>query len=280
MAFIGRVNRLTVASLAPQGAYLDAAWLGKVLLPKRYLPEDCEVGDKLTVFIYLDSDDRFIATTQMPKAQVGEVAYLEVSEVNQIGAFLDWGLPKELLVPFGEQKQSMTPGQSYPVYLFCDEDTNRIAASAKLNRFIKNTGSDYAAGQAVELLITERTELGYAAVVDHAYWGLLFSNDVVKPLKTGQKIKGFVKRLRDDGKLDISLQAPGFAKVDAISVKVLRELEHHDGFLPLNDKSAPDEIYQRFGVSKKAFKMTIGNLYKKRLLSINADGIRLLKSDN
>jgi len=281
MAFIGRVNRLTVASRAPQGVYLDAAWLGKVLLPNRYVPEECEVGDKLSVFIYLDSDDRYIATTQRPRAQVGEVAFLKVAEVNNVGAFLDWGLAKELLVPYGEQKQTMVQDQSYLVYVYSDEESNRIAASSKLNQFISHNSNaseeSYEKGQAVELAISDKTDLGYAAVVDHKHWGLLFYDDVVKPLNIGQKVKGFIKRVREDGKLDVSLHAPGFAKVDDLSAKVLREMKQNDGFLALNDKSPPESIYQLFSVSKKAFKMTIGNLYKKRLITIDADGIRLVE---
>lgn len=275
MAYLGHFNRLQVNKIAEHGVYLDAAWMGNVLLPNRYVPEGCREGDKLGVFIYLDSEDRFIATTQRPKAQVGEVASLKVQEVNKVGAFLDWGLPKDLLVPFNQQQKTMEVGRSYVVYVYVDEETNRIAASSKLNKFIEKNPEGYTQGQAVDLVITEKTDLGYAAVIDHQYWGLLFYSDVVKPLKAGQRIKGYIKRIRPDGKVDLSLQAPGFAKVEDLSVRVLRELNEQGGFLALSDKSPPELIYERFGVSKKAFKMTIGNLYKKRMITLEDGGIRL-----
>lgn len=278
MAFLGRYNRLSVSKIEDHGVYLKASWMGDVLLPKRYVPEGCQVGDKLGAFIYLDSEDRYIATTQRPKAQVGEVAFLEVKEVNNVGAFLDWGLPKELLVPFSQQQKTMAEGRSYVVYLFVDEETNRIAASSKLNKFISKIPQDLEAGQAVDLVVTELTDLGYVCAINHQCWGLLFYSDVVKPLKVGQRVKGYVKRLRSDGKVDLSLQAPGFAKVDDLSKRVLRELENNDGYLALSDKSAPEAIYDKFGVSKKSYKMTIGNLYKKRLITIENDGIRLIES--
>lgn len=279
MAFLGRYNRLTVTKLEDHGVYLNASWMGDVLLPKRYVPEGCKLGDKLGAFIYLDSEDRFIATTQRPKAQVGEVAHLEVKEVNKVGAFLDWGLPKELLVPFSHQQKTMEVGRSYLVYLFVDEETNRIAASSKLNKFISKTPENIEKGQSVELTVTETTDLGYVCAINHQCWGLLFHSDVVKPLKIGQRLKGYVKRIRPDGKVDLSLQAPGFAKVDDLSKRVMRELEANDGYLALSDKSAPEAIYDKFGVSKKAYKMTIGNMYKNRLISIEKDGIRLLSED-
>jgi len=275
LAEIGRVNHLFVESIAPQGVYLQGGWLGKILLPKRFVPKNIEAGDYVDVFVYLDSEDRYIATTQKPKAQVGEVAFLKVVEVNQVGAFLDWGLPKDLLVPFNQQQKAMAVGQSYPVYIYSDDETHRIAASSKLNRFICRLSDDYQQGQAVELIISDRTDIGYSAVINHHVWGVLFYSDVVTPLKIGQKIKGYIKRIREDGKIDLSLHKPGFAKVEDLSVRILKALNQHQGFLPLSDKSAPDEIYQMFNVSKKAYKMTIGTLYKKRLIAIDKDGIRL-----
>jgi predicted RNA-binding protein (virulence factor B family) len=277
MAYIGRFNRLTVTKLVDHGVYLDAVWLGEVLLPNRDVPENCQVGDKIGVFIYLDSEDRLIATTKRPLAQAGEVACLNVIQVNRVGAFMDWGLPKDLLVPFNQQQPTMEEGKSYLVYVHVDEETNRIIASSLLNKFISKDVPEYQSGQAVELHVSEKTDLGYACVIDHQYWGLLFYSDVVKPLKIGQHIKGFIKRIRDDGKVDLSLQAPGFAKVDDLTRRVLRALNENNGFLGLSDKSPPEAIYEKFGTSKKSYKMTIGNMLKKKLISIEKDGIRLLK---
>jgi hypothetical protein len=275
LADIGRVNSLLVLRSTPQGLYLQGGWLGEVLLPTRYVPEGCRVGDTIDAFIYLDSEDRYIATTEKPKAQVGEVAFLKVVEVNDFGAFLDWGLPKDLLVPFNQQATTMKEGQSYLVYLYTDDETHRIAASSKLNKFIRHRPEYFTKGHGVELYISDKTDLGYVAVIEHRSWGVLFYSDVVKPLRIGQRIKGYIKRIRDDGKIDLSLHAPGFAVVDDMSRKVLRELAKNDGFLPLSDKSEPELIYDRFGVSKRAYKMTIGTLYKQQLITIEKDGIRL-----
>lgn len=275
MAEIGRVNHLFVESVAPQGVYLQGGWLGKILLPKRYVPDDCEAGDYLDAFIYLDSEDRYIATTQKPKAQVGEVAFLKVVEVNQVGAFLDWGLPKDLLVPFNQQHKTLEVGKSYLVYLYSDDETHRIAATTKLNKFISRMSDAYQQGQAVELIISDKTDIGYSAIINHHTWGVLFFSDVVTPLKHGQKLKGYIKRIREDGKIDLSLNKPGFAITEDLSIKILKALNQQQGFLPLSDKSPPEEIYQAFNVSKKAYKMTIGTLYKKKLITIEKDGIRL-----
>lgn len=278
MAKIGKKNLLEVVKIAPHGAYLQGGWLGEILLPNRYLPEDCEVGDPLNVFVYLDSEDRFIATTIKPKAQVGEVAFLKVIAVNKVGAFLDWGLPKDLLVPFSQQQTTMEEGKSYLVYVFTDEETHRIAASSKLNKFIERHPEHYTNGQQVELIVNAMTDIGYSAVIDHKDWGVLFYSDVVKPLTIGQKVKGYIKRVRDDGKIDLSLQAPGFAKIDDLAIRVMDLLEKQEGFLALSDKSPPEQIYQTFSVSKKSFKTTIGTLYKKRLITIEKEGIHLINT--
>jgi len=278
LAKIGRNNLLEVIKFEPQGAYLQGGWLGEILLPKRYVPEDCEVGDPLNVFVYLDSKDRFIATTQTPRAQVGEVAFLEVTDVNNIGAFLDWGLPKDLLVPYNQQHMTMEVGKSYLVYIYTDEETHRIAASTKLNKYIGRLPNDYKQGQKVDLAISATTDLGYSAVIDNQYWGLLFFSDVVRPLKIGQKVKGFIKQVRNDGKVDLSLHAPGFKKIENLAERVLDRLEKSEGYLPLSHKSKPEEIYDAFSISKKAFKTAIGTLYKQRQIRIESDGIYLIKT--
>jgi len=277
MAYLGRYNRLTVTKVVDHGVYLDAQWLDTVLLPKREVPEGTQLGDKVAVFLYADSEDRLIATTKKPLAQAEEVALLKVVQVNRVGAFMDWGLPKDLLVPFNQQPQvRMEEGRSYLVYVHIDEDSNRIIGSSLLNKFISKEPPSYQSGQAVDLHVSEKTDLGYTCVIDHKYWGLLFYADVVKPLRIGQHIKGFIKRVREDGKVDLSLQAPGFAKVEDLSRRVLRAVTESDGFLPLSDKSTPEAIYERFGISKKSYKMTIGNMMKKKLITIEKDGIRLV----
>lgn len=276
MANIGRKNLLEVIKLENHGAYLQGGWLGEILLPKRYVPESCEIGDPIDVFVYLDSDDRYIATTQTPKAQVGEVAYLKCIAVNPTGAFFDWGLPKDLLVPFSEQHKPLKEGSSYLVHLYSDKESHRIAGSTKLNRYIDRDSESYSQGQAVTLLINEKTDIGYSAVIDHKTWGVLFYSDVVKPLKIGQKVAGYIKRIRADGKIDLSLQAPGFAKIDKLAEKILSLLQKNGGFLALSDKSPPEDIYDQLSVSKKSYKTAIGTLYKKKLIRIEPEGIHLI----
>lgn len=278
MANIGRKNLLEVVKLENHGAYLQAGWLGEILLPKRYVPEDCEIGDPINVFIYLDSEDRYIATTQTPKAQVGEVAYLKCIAVNPTGAFFDWGLPKDLLVPFSEQHKPLKEDTNYLVFLYSDEESHRIAGSTKLNKYIERNPEGYTQGQAVTLYINEKTDIGYSAIIDHKDWGVLFYSDVVKPLKIGQKTSGFIKRIRDDGKIDLSLQAPGFAKIDTLADKILSLLQKNGGFLALSDKSPPENIYDQLSVSKKSYKTAIGTLYKKKLIRIEPEGIHLISA--
>jgi len=281
LAKIGQKNLLEVIKIAPHGAYLQGGWLGEILLPNRFVPEDCEVGDPINVFVHLDSEDRFIATTQEPKAQVGEVAFLKVAEVNKVGAFLDWGLPKDLLVPFNQQQTAMEEGKSYLVYVYSDEETHRIAASSKLNKFIERHPESYVKGQKVQLMINAMTDIGYSAVIDNKDWGVLFYSDVVKALTIGQRVNGFIKNVRDDGKIDLSLQSPNHEnKVDDLSSQIMSMLEKQDGFLALSDKSPPKQIYDIFGVSKKSFKITLGAMYKKRLILLDKEGIRLVDSGN
>ena len=275
MANIGKYNQLTVIRIDPYGAALEADELGEITLPNRFMPENCQVADRVDVFIFLDSQERLSATTQKVNAQVGEVAFLKVVQVNQVGAFLDLGIAKDLLVPFNQQQISMEVDKSYLVYVYLDEDSNRIVASSKLNRFIIHAATIYKMGQSVELMISDITDIGYSAVINHRHWGVLFFSDVVKPLKIGQKMKGFIKNIREDGKINLCLQAIGYAKVDSLSVKILKQLEKNAGFIPLSDKSPAEAIYEQFAVSKKSFKMTIGALYKKRLITISKQGITL-----
>jgi predicted RNA-binding protein (virulence factor B family) len=277
MVEIGKFSRLTVTKRRDFGVFLEGERLGEILLPKRDVPDGCKIGDSIDVFIYLDSDDELIATTQTPKACAGEVAYLHADEVNTIGAFLNWGLPKDLLAPYSEQQRPMEQGQWELVYITLDKYTNRLIASSKLNRFIKNEELNLEQGEQVELIIGDKTDLGYSAVINNQHWGMLFFSEVFKPLRRGQKIKGFVKNIREDLKVDLSLQKPGYKKVPALADTVLKRLQANKGFLPLSDKSAPDAIYEAFGVSKKAYKMAIGSLYKNKDIRIEADGIYFIE---
>ncbi|GAA3935009.1 CvfB family protein [Litoribacillus peritrichatus] len=276
MATIGRRNTLEVVKIVDFGVYLDGEQLDEILLPKRYVPKDCAVGDMVDVFIYLDSDDKLIATTLNPKAMLNEVAKLKVVSVNEVGAFLDWGLPKDLLVPFGEQHVKMEEGRSYNVYIYQHQETHRIAASSKLNRFVGKTEADYRSGDPVELFVTDRTDIGYSAVINNAHWGVLFEEDLYRPLRKGQKINGYIKRVREDGKIDLSLQKVGYQKVDDLSRRVMNVLRAEGGYLALSDKSPAQAIHDKFGVSKNAYKMTIGALYKQRKITIDREGIKLI----
>ena len=259
------------------GLYLDGGEEGEILLPARYVPQGCKPGDELDVFIYLDNEERLVATTQRPLAQVGEFACLEVAWVNQYGAFLDWGLMKDLFVPFREQKTRMEVGRSYVVHVHVDEDSYRIMASAKVEHYLSREKPAYGPGEAVELLVWQRTDLGYKAIVDNRFSGLLYENEVFRPLRVGQRIAGFVRRVREDGKIDLALQKPGRAHVEDFSVVLLEHIRVNGGHTPLNDKSPADEIYSLFGVSKKTFKQAVGDLYKRRLITLDGEGLTLVR---
>jgi len=276
LAKIGQINQLQVTRKDTKGVCLDGKDLGEIILLSRFLPKDCKIGDIIKVFIYLDSRERLTATTQQVKAQVGDVANLKVVQVNNVGAFLDWGIAKDLLVPFNQQQIKMQVGESYLVYVYIDPETSRIVASSKLNRFIHQNSNSYEKGQAVSLIISDKTDIGYSAVINNQHWGVIFFSDLVKPLKIGQKLKGYIKQIRGDGKVNLSLEAIGYAKVDSLSLKILKALHNNNGFIPLSDKSPAELIYEQFAVSKKSYKMTIGSLYKKRLITISREGITLV----
>jgi len=276
MLAIGKKNKLFVQKKVDFGVYLDGGEYGEILLPTRYVPEECTLNQEIEVFIYFDSEDRIIATTEEPKAQVGEFAFMNCVAVNRFGAFLDWGLMKDLLVPFREQEQKLEEGKGYVVKVYLDDESNRIAASAKIYRYINPVPPMFEKGEEVEALICEETEIGYKCIVNNSYWGMFFKNEVFKPLHIGDKVGAFVKQVREDGKIDLSLEKLGYEKVDSISQLILDKLSANDGFLPLNDKSPSEEISETFGISKKNFKKAIGGLYKDRIISIEKDGIRLI----
>ncbi|WP_415882359.1 S1 RNA-binding domain-containing protein [Neptuniibacter sp. QD72_48] len=276
MAAIGKYNTLEVIKEKDFGVYLDAGELGEILLPKRYCPEDLEVGDSIRVFIYLDTDDYLIATTETPKAIVDEFAMLPVSEINDVGAFLDWGLPKDVLLPYSEQKnRPVEVGKRYLVRLYLDKNTNRIVASTKIDKFLDKTPASYKAGEEVQLVIANRTDLGQKAIVNHEHWGLIFRSDVLKTVYPGQKFKGYIKEVRADGKINLSMQKPGYSKVVDTAQQILDMMDEQEGFITINDKSSPEVIYKHFGISKKAFKMAVGALLKQGKITIEPGGLRL-----
>jgi len=276
MIEVGKINTLQVLRSSEFGLFLDGGKLGDVLLPRRYVSSDWNPGDNIEVFVMLDSEDRLTATTQKPYAMVDQFANLRVVAVTAIGAFLDWGMPKDLLVPFREQKIKMREGQSYIVRIYFDRASGRLAASSKLDRFLDKSDADYETGEKVDLLIGAKTDLGYKAIINGTHWGVIFHNEVFSPLARGQRIEGFIKQLRPDGKIDLCLQKPGYEKVTDLTDVILRYLEKQGGFMPITGKSSPEEIYKRFGVSKKTYKQAIGALYKKRKIEFGDEGTRLV----
>ena len=275
MALIGRYNSLQVVKHTDFGLYLDGGADGEILLPKRYIPKDTpsEVEDWLNVFIYLDSDDKLIATTEKPKVQVGEFASLKVLEINSIGIFLDWGLSKDLLLPYSEEKRSLEAGQYCVVHVYLDKHTRRITATARLDRYLDVGPAGYQMGQAVDLLVAEATDMGFKAIINNQHWGLIHKNEVFKFLRSGMREKGFIKELRADGKISLSLQPVGQEAANSLHEKILQQLQDNGGTLAVSDKSPPEVISSLFGVSKGNFKKAIGALYKQGQIVIHADRI-------
>lgn len=272
---LGKFNRLEVVKEVEFGMYLDGGEEGEILLPLRYVPEECKVGDKLNVFIYLDNEERLVATTLTPLVQVGQFACLEVAWVNQYGAFLDWGLMKDLFVPFREQKLKMQVGKKYVVHAHLDDESYRIVASAKVERYLSKERAAYQPGEEVEILIWQKTDLGFKAIIEHQYGGLLYESEIFRPLQAGMTLKAYVKQVREDGKIDLMLQKPGAGKVEDFAVTLLEYIREQGGTTSLNDKSPAEDIYAVFGVSKKTFKKAVGDLYKKQLVILEDNKIRI-----
>jgi hypothetical protein len=273
---LGEYNLLEVVKEVDFGVYLDGSEDGEILLPTRYVPQGCKPGDVLNVFIYLDMDERLIATTLQPYVKVGEFACLEVAWVNQYGAFLDWGLMKDLFVPFREQKMKMIKGNSYVVHVHLDEDSYRIVASAKIEKFLSKDMPEYNPGDEVEVLIWQKTDLGFKVIVDNKFSGMIFKNEIFTDVRTGMKMHAYIKQVRPDGKIDLELQKGGVKKVEDFADTLLEYIRSNGGSTPLNDKTDADVIYSTFGVSKKTFKKAVGDLYKKRLIVLEGEqGIRL-----
>lgn len=270
------MNRLEVVKEVEFGVYLDGEHLNTILLPKRYVPEGCQIGDWLDVFLYMDSEDLLIATTLTPKAQVGECAYLKVTDVNQAGAFLDWGLPKDVLVPYSEQHKPMEVGRSYVVYLYTDPYSDRIVASSRLSRHLAEKNLYFQPRQEVDLLICGRSEMGYKAVINHTHLGLIFKDEAFKTLSYGQRLQGFIKDIRDDKKINLSLQPPAAEGRDALAEKILEHLKNNNGISTLTDKCRPEDIYKEFNVSKNNYRKALGKLYKEHKILIETQRITLL----
>ena len=262
MLKIGNYNTLTVAREVDFGLYLATDDGREILIPKRYVPEGTKIGDELNVFVYNDSDDRLIATTEAPFAEVGEFAYLQGRDVNATGAFLDWGLPKDLLVPFSQQKARMNRGGIYLVYVYLDDNTKRIAASAKIDKFLGNVLPDYRHGQQVKALVVEHTDIGYRVIVDNRHWGMIYDNEIFRPLELEETVTAYVKSVRDDGKIDLTLSDSTGKRVISLSDRILEAIKANGGELHICDSSSPDEIRDAFSCSKKDFKKAVGHLYK------------------
>ena len=286
---LGQKNLLKAAWKVDFGMYLEGDEEGKILLPTRYVPEDLEVGDEIEVFVYLDNEERRVATTLEPKAMVGDFAYLEVAWVNEFGAFLDWGLMKDLFCPFREQKKRMETGRSYIVHVHLDEESYRIMASAKVEKWLENDKlaktnekSDdkdrprLRVGDKVEALIWQKTDLGFKAIIENKYGALLYDSQVFKDIHTGDKVEAYITKIRPDGKIDIALQQSGRQHTEDFAEQLLRYLQYRGGRCRLGDKSSAEEIKEQFGVSKKTYKRAIGDLYKRRLITITDDGIELV----
>jgi predicted RNA-binding protein (virulence factor B family) len=281
MVTIGQRSILSITRASAPGLYLDGGELGEILLPGRFIPKDLAPGMKMDVFIYRDSEDRLVATTETPLAMVGDFACLKVVSVNdQVGAFLDWGLAKDLLLPFREQDFPVRVGHSVVVYVALDVKTNRILATARLKRHLSRETPPYRVGQPVSLLIARRTPLGYEAIVENAHGGLIFQNESAPLLKIGQRMQGFIHAVRAGGKIDLRLDASGYKRVAGLTEQIVEMLENSGGRVGFDDTSSPESIRQAFGVSKKAFKQALGKLYKTRRIEFQNPGIKLLDNSS
>lgn len=276
---VGGFNQLEVLRSVEFGVYLDAGEVeGKetsLLLPKRYVPDDCEIGDWIDVFVYFDSEDRLIATTEKPFVTVGQCAYLKVVDVNRAGAFVNWGLSRDLLVPFNEQNDRMVVGKFYVVAVYLDDLSGRIVASERLHRHLSESDEGLNAGEQVELMICGKSDMGYKAVVNDTQLGLVYSNEVFQPLRLGQRLSGYIKPLREDGKIDLSLQQPAVKTRDGLMKKILDNLAASDGVSTLTDKSRPEDIYKQYQVSKSNYKKALGRLYKQGLVTLSREKVVL-----
>ena len=272
---LGKINHMKVARKVDFGVYLEGGPTGDILLPERYVPRNCKVGDELDVFLYLDQQERPVATTERPKAMVGDFAFLNVAWVNEHGAFLDWGLMKDVFCPFREQKMRMEKDHKYLVYILLDEESYRIMASAKVERYLSNERPQYRHNEQVSLLVWQKTDLGFKVIVDNKFAGLIYDDQIFRQLHAGDRLRGYVTSVRPDGKLDIALQQSGRQQTLDFSEQLHEYLLRNDGYCPFTDKSPAEDIYNEFHVSKKVFKKAVGDLYRQRLITLAPDGIQL-----
>ncbi|WP_031525513.1 CvfB family protein [Dyadobacter crusticola] len=279
MLFIGKYNQLTIERVTSVGMFLSDVEGEEVLLPNQYLTDEMQVGDTIRVFVYLDSEDRPVATTQTPKIIRNEFAYLEVKDVSEYGAFMDWGLIKDLFVPFREQTKPMEIGEWHVVFLYLDQKSNRLLASTKIDKFLDNERLTVKEGDEVDLLIFQKTDLGYNAIVNQYHKGLIYGNEVFRDLQIGDSLKGYVKKIREENKLDISLQKSVTEIIEPAGKLIFDLVKKEGGFLNLSDNSSPEEIYKRLQISKKVFKKAIGGLYRQGLIKIADDGIYMISVD-
>ncbi len=276
---IGKINILKIIKEVKFGLYLDGGEeYGEILLPKRYVPENYKIRDSVEVFVYFDSTDHIIATTEKPYACVGDFAYLRVVSVNSIGAFLDWGLTKDLFIPYREQvKVKLEKGKFYPVYIYFDRISRKIAGSTRIIKYINNEPINYKPNEEVDLFIYAETEIGFQAIINKKHEGLLYKNEIFQPLELGQNIKGYIKKIRNDERIDLCLEKQGYEKVVGLAKIILNKLQKEGGHLNLTDKSSPETIYDIFNISKKNYKKAVSALYKQRLITIDKTGISLTK---
>jgi predicted RNA-binding protein (virulence factor B family) len=275
MVQLGKINRLMVVEKQPGRLYLDAGTQGRLALRIQEAPDSCEVGSMVDVFLYSDAEGNLIPTTQKPIVTVGEFAKLKVTSIQKVGAFLDWGLPKELFLPFREQTRELRVGDHAIVYVYLDS-SQRISASMRIEKHLQTASGNYFEGLKVELIVFSATELGYKAIINGSHLGMLYKNEIYQEVPFGQKIEGYIQRVREDGKIDLSLLPSGYRGVKDFGQKLLDLLEKNGGFLAVTDKSSAEVIHNLIGLSKKKYKMTVGTLYKKKLINIEENGIRLL----
>lgn len=271
---LGRMNTLTILKEVEFGLYLDGGEFGEILLPRRYVPSRYDIGESLSVFVYLDSKDRLVATTDKPLAQIGEVAFLRVKDVNRTGAFMDWGMPKDLLVPFAEQRVPMQKGRTYAVFLY-EDSSGRIAASSKLSLHLPERNSKFKAGEAVDLLVVSQSQMGFTAVINGTHLGLIHESELVRPLKVGQKLHGFIKNIRPDRKINLALNPQGKAGKDVLVEQVLAHLKANNGESGLTDHASPEAIFAVYKVSKGKYKKALSQLYKERKIVLEPNRVRL-----
>ena len=277
MIEIGYNNKMQILRGCPNGLMLNGEDLGEILMPKRYVTPDMKVGSEVDAFVYTDSEDRLVAITDMPIAHVGQFAWLECVQTSKVGAFLDWGLEKDLLLPFSEQKDKPSVGRKYFVYIYLDQNTNRIVCSQRLNKFLDPRDPEYYHGERVEIFIHQRTELGYKVIVDNAHWGMIYNSEMFRQVHSGEYTYGYVNKIREDNRIDVMLEKSSAKLVDSTEEIIYKKLQENNGFLPYSDKSSPDDLMRVFGISKKVFKKAIGGLYRQHLIVIEDNGIRITK---